>query len=266
MAALVLSYLAVAEALPIYFMEAIHAHGTFVPYLVRLAYNVMWMAVAAVSLIGFWRNPIRRAPIIWVTAAFFAFVLALIPLDVALPHENTFIILLRFNVAFFIYVSVSLGDAAYLTERAYRKAAKEQDPYEDLANSVDINLIRTLSWIPLSLWALYVKPFFLIFPIGVFVFLVYLAVARWQLACHARDAYRNGQVPHYRDTLARPGKSHRSGTLQLGDDEVDPEELSRKELLEIVVANNRTKGMSAIDEAPRRRKKKKRHRGQGKGD
>ena len=258
-AALVLSYLAIAESVPTHVLEAIHVHDSTVSEIFHQFYNLLWLVLAAIAFIGFWRNPMRRAPVVWLASASFGFLLALVPLGNSLSTEPSWIVILRFNVSFFIYLFVALGDAAFLTERAYHHAAKDREQYEHRANDIDISLPRTFAWIPLSLCIFFVKPVFLIFFIAAFSGLVYIVLDRVRLASDARESFLSGIVPKIRDTFARPGKRKRGRRLNVDGEYVSLDTLSRSQLAEIVIGRERehAKGMPAIDIAANHSRKKK---------
>jgi hypothetical protein len=218
---IILAYLAVAHAFPEALLAFVHVHDDLALLVVQMCYNLLWILIAAVTLIGFIRSPKQRSVLVWLLASGIALLLALIPLEVNLPREGMAIALVRFNVAFGIYLLVAIGDAAYLTEFAYicagKKATEHASPLSphDQARSpvrqdhLDVSLLRTLTWLPLALLPLYVRPFFIVIPTAILILLAYVAAGRYQLATLAKQHYRQGQPYRTRDSFVRPGRTGR---------------------------------------------------------
>ncbi len=248
--ALVLSYLAIARLLPGLFFEQIHAHGDVATYAVYAIYNILWLVLAAGALVGFIRSPSRRAPMVWLAISLAAFILSLLPLEYAEAVEGTggaapWLLFLRSNISFFTFLVVSLGDAAYLTERFYSKLAHDGSASSD---DIEVSLLRTLSWITLALLPFYVRSFLLVLSLLILALLLYVLVERWKLARHAKRAYVRGETPSRRDTFARPGRipSSKKTTAEL----LASANIDDHTLRQILVQHGGAAALSVIDDSP----------------
>lgn len=235
--ALILAYLGVLasqEYSTAMLLNALHVHDGLAATIALLAYNAIWLLVIAVTLIGFLQSPTRCSPMLWGFASIIAFALAVVPLEADLLTDPVWLIGLRFNIAFAIYVIVALSDAAYLAEYACFKTARRLHHGErssrpnDIAVTADVPFIRTCSWISLTIWPLFAKAAFLPLPLGLTAILAYTLHMRWKFAQRAHQCVITREPFHMRNHWTRLG--HIKDTLSAEA----ISKMDREQLLEVV--------------------------------
>ncbi|MCA1799894.1 MAG: hypothetical protein LC650_01185 [Actinobacteria bacterium] len=208
--ALALAYLGVLasrQQTGLNLLELVHVHeGTAARSVIALVYNVLWVLAVFVTLIGFLWSPSRDTPMLWTAASTLAIVLALVPIETDLATDSGWILGLRFNAAFLVYLAVSLADAAYLLEYTlFRNRKGEAREVNNRSSAVDVPFVRTLSWIALTLWPIFANVLALVASIALVGLLFYVVYIRWHFARHAYRCVHSRKRFHLQNHWARPG-------------------------------------------------------------
>lgn len=258
--AVFLAYLAVlsSNATPVYhqagLLETFHVHGGIPTIAVIVAYNVLWIAVVLVAVAGLLRSPHNRVTPVWLAACIGAILLSLLPIEGNALQEAAWLLFVRLNLSFALYLTATLADAAFLTERIYhrmqhRKRHAPTTGHTAGSPTVDVPMVRTLSWLPLSLWPVFVRPVLLVLPLTLVTVLAYAVIERWQLAKRAFLGSKRGERIIMWEHWARPGIARQSASLRPEDCEA----LTREELVNIATQRQHREPPKPYHRPPRRK-------------
>lgn len=184
--------------------ELLHLHDADTIFAARVIYSLTWIIVLLISLVSYARNAGRHIASIWPLVVLLTLVAAVFPLEpqAFIANQPHWLWFLRIHMAFLLYLLVTMGDAANITQALYSAHRKQQQ--HQLADEtggaaipavvgteIYVPLARTLLWSPITLWIMFVPNMFLIFA---FFLLVVLYVIMWRRWRAARQQYHDSVV------------------------------------------------------------------------
>jgi hypothetical protein len=166
----------------------LHIHDDTLLLVARIIYAILWLLIASATLAAYARNKGSGVDRTWPFILLFTFVVALFPIepDAFIHGPADWLWLSRFHFALVLFFLVSLGDAALVLHYHYRdRITRTQHGHRFSMPSerdVDVSLLRTLIWSPLTLWVMYVPHWVLVVLLALIPYLVVLLYRRWRAA------------------------------------------------------------------------------------
>lgn len=182
--------------------EWLHLHDADTILAARIIYSLVWITILLISLVSYLRNTGRHIAAIWPLVVLLTLVAVIFPLEpqAFIANQPHWLWFLRIHMAFLLYLLVTMGDAANMTQAAY-SAHRKQRLYVDEAGSsvaptsigaeVYVPLARTLLWSPITLWIMFVPNVLLVMALALLVLLSVIMWRRWRAA---RQQYHDSLV------------------------------------------------------------------------
>jgi hypothetical protein len=193
--------------------HTLHLHDESTITVARILYGFLWVALAIATLIVYVKNRGRGVHFIVPLLILVAAIIAAFPIEPGLfisrnfhheagetPHEpeehdgfpHRWLWLSRLHLAIILFVLITVADYALLQTALYydfilargkRSDARWREPsFHDL----EMPLLRTLAWSPLTIWVIYVPRWFLLLVLPLVPFLIILVYRRWIRVREAR--------------------------------------------------------------------------------
>lgn len=168
--------------------EFLHLHDARSTLIARIAYSLIWLALTGAALMSFARTRGLRVARIWPLVIMLSLFACLFPIepDAFIFNQPGWMWILRVHIAFVTFMLVSIGDVMSILifeyqDRAARRRGGHSVSVPDHHN-VDVSLIRTLVWSPVTLWVLFVPRILLPLALVILPYLLYTLVNRWVYA------------------------------------------------------------------------------------
>lgn len=175
--------------------EFLHLHDQRSMMLARVGYSLVWLALTGAALVSYTRNSGVRVARIWPFVVGLALLACIFPIepDAFIMSQPGWLWVLRIHIAFVTFLLVSVGDVMGVLiyeygDRAQRRRSGHSIGVPDHHN-IDISLVRTMVWSPMTLWIIFVPRILL--PIALFIlpYLLYTLVQRWYFAHKAHVSF-----------------------------------------------------------------------------
>lgn len=181
--------------------DALHLHTSSSIMASRLIYALVWLVLLVIAIVGYFRNvgqPVSRA---WPLIAILTLLATLIPLepDSFVMNQPVWLWIIRVLLALILFTLVTVGDTAALTLGLYYQRAtvrrRKGERILDAPNAAEAELpfARTIIWLPITLWVMFVPSALVIAAVVLVVFIARSVVDRWQRANAAHGEFVVGQ-------------------------------------------------------------------------
>lgn len=184
--------------------EWLHLHDADTILAARIIYSFTWITILLISLVSYLRNSGRRIASIWPLVVLLTLVAAVFPLEpqAFIANQPHWLWFLRIHMAFLLYLLVTMGDAANITQATYSAQRKQRFQADEeaataaaspatIGSEIYVPLARTLLWSPITLWIMFVPNMFLF---AALLLLVLLSVIMWRRWRAARQQYHDSII------------------------------------------------------------------------
>lgn len=182
----------------------LHLHTEESMLAARIIYGIVWLLLVIISIVAYFRNsgkPVSRA---WPVLAIVTLIAIFIPLepDAFVMNQPAWLWILRVLSALIVFHLVTLGDTAVVVEGLYYQRVSDSTHTqrhksstsdgnstvtlrEPTSDDAEIPLARTLIWLPITLWVMFVPKAFVFLVVFIILLMAQSVYDRFQRATKA---------------------------------------------------------------------------------
>jgi len=185
------------------FNEALHLHSSQSIMVVRIGYAAIWCILLIIAILGYFYNAGQQVTRAWPLLVIVTLLAILIPLepDSFVMNQPLWLWITRVLIALILFTLVTVGDTTNVTIRAYYSklavSAVQGGGHSPTLNrlnpptaqDVDLPLARTLIWLPITLWVMFVPKALVFVAIAIIVLIARSVVERWRRVADVHQHY-----------------------------------------------------------------------------
>lgn len=179
--------------------EILHLHTERALFVARIVYALVWVVLLIMAILGYFYNAGRPISNAWPLLVIVMLIAILIPIepDSFVMNQSLALWIARVLIALTLFTLVTVGDTTNITIQLYHQhlssghhSARRATPLTaPAAEDVDLPIARTLIWLPITLWVMFVPKALVLVALLLIVLVGRSVIERWHRVSHAHKQY-----------------------------------------------------------------------------